>query len=376
MDASETSIAVFLDLSKAFETVNHSILLDKLQNYGIRGLPLELMRSYLRGRKQRVKCGNHYSEYLNVVCGIPQGSTLGPLLFILYINDLPLLVNLSTILFADDTCVISSNSDMSLLIYDINQKLNRINQWFISNKLTVNFSKTNYMIFHGKSFQYSNGRIKMGNSTLKKVSSTKYLGITIDDKLQWKCHITKLCSNISSFCGIMYKLRHYVPLESRLSVYYSLFYSHVTYGITCWGNACHSVLNPLRVLQNKVIKAMLFKSIFCRIKPLLSQCKLLNIKDLLKLETAKHVYKFQCNSLPTVFNDQYTSISNVHNYRTRASVRNDLAIVRTHKNIGKQSMKIKGAEVWNDIPTQIRSLNSVKHFAKEYKSYLISKYNS
>ena len=374
IDASETSIAVFLDLSKAFETVNHSILLDKLQNYGIRGLPLKLMRSYLMGRKQRVKSGNHYSEYLDVICGIPQGSTLGPLLFILYINDLPFLANLSTILFADDTCVISSNSDLSILINDINQKLNRINQWFISNKLTVNFSKTNYMIFHGKCRQHFNGRIIMGNTTLKKVSSTKYLGLTIDDKLTWKCHITKLCSKISSCCSFMYKLRYYVPLQSRLYVYYSLFYSHITYGIICWGNALHGVLNPLRIYQNKIIKAMLFKSIFCNVKPLLVQTNLLNIKDLIKLEIAKHVYKFHANNLPTVFNTQYTPVSSVHNYRTRASARNDLAIARTSKDIGKQSMKVKGAEVWNEIPAKIRTLSNIKLFAKEYKAILISKY--
>ena len=218
IDSSKNSIAVFLDLAKAFETVNHKILLEKLHHYGIRGLPFELMRSYLTGRKQCVKCGEIFSDYLNVVCGIPQGSTLGPLLFILYINDLPFMVNLSTILFADDTCVTSSNSNISILVNDINQMLERLNKWFISNKLTVNYKKTNYMVFLGSRKQRFKGIIKMGDATLKKVSSAKYLGLTLDDNLNWNCHVTELCKNFSKACNMMYKLRYFLPLASRVSV--------------------------------------------------------------------------------------------------------------------------------------------------------------
>ena len=141
LDNSETAAVVFLDLSKAFETVNHQILLDKLYRYGIRGVAYNLIRSYLSERKQCVKSGNHFSVFMDIECGVPQGSILGPLLFLLYVNDLPFVIDLYSILFADDTCVLSSSKCYTTLTQDLNEKLSKLKDWFISNKLTVNYSK-------------------------------------------------------------------------------------------------------------------------------------------------------------------------------------------------------------------------------------------
>ena len=190
LDNSETSIVVFLDLSKAFETVNHQILLDKLHHYGIRGIAYDLLKSYLSNRKQCVKSGNHFSVFMDIECGVPQGSILGPLLFLLYVNDLPLTVDLYSILFADDTCVLSSSHSVELLTQDINAKLSKLNEWFVANKLTVNYTKTNYIVFCGQKKTSFSGEIVMGAHTLKRVTNTKYLGIMFDEKLNWKCHIT------------------------------------------------------------------------------------------------------------------------------------------------------------------------------------------
>ena len=219
MDKSELSIAVFLDLAKAFETVNHQILLQKLHHYGVRGLPYELIKSYLSDRKQCVKCDKHYSVFMNIECGVPQGSILGPLLFLLYVNDLPIAVDLSTILFADDTCIVTSSKNVNSLIRNTNAKLKVLNQWFISNKLTVNFTKTKYLVFSGQSKKHFNGVLKMGTNTLTRVSNIKYLGLMIDDNLNWKSHVSYLSSKVSSCCNIMYKLRYLIPLKSCISVY-------------------------------------------------------------------------------------------------------------------------------------------------------------
>ena len=137
----------------------------------------------------------------------------------------------------------------------------------------------------------------------------------------------------------------------------------------CWGSACHSVLNPIRVLQNKVVKAMLFKPIDTRIQPLLAQINILRIKDVFNIEIAKHVHKFQTNSLPNVFKEQYTNISNTHNTQTRSSTRNDLVIHRTKKDIGKRSSSVLGATVWNSIPSAIRTLKFNKYKASLLASY-------
>ena len=195
LDNSETSVAVFLDLSKAFETVNHRILMNKLYHYGIRGVAYDLIKSYLSNRKQCVKSGSHLSVFMDIECGVPQGSILGPLLFLLYVNDLPIAVDLYSILFADDTCVLSSSKCDRTLILDLNEKLSRLNTWFTSNKLTVNYTKTNYIVFAGNKKSFD-GVIKMGTHTLQRVSSTKYLGIMFDEKLDWKSHVSYLCSKI------------------------------------------------------------------------------------------------------------------------------------------------------------------------------------
>ena len=374
MDNSESCIVVFLDLAKAFETVDHKILLQKLYHYGIRGIAHELIKSYLSGRKQCVKCGNHFSVYMNVECGVPQGSILGPLLFLLYVNDLPSVIDLSGILFADDTCVLSSSKSLKTVIENTNEKLMLLNDWFLSNKLTVNYTKTNYMFFSGTRGCVFNGIIRMGNSILTRVSSTKYLGLMIDDQLNWKAHVAYLRTKVSSCSNIMYKLRHLVPLESCLSVYYSLFYSKISYGIMCWGHARHEVLNQIRVMQNKIVKTMLFQPIDSRIRPLFASLNLLNVNDIFKVEVAKHVHKFICNTLPDVFKEQYNLISATRTIRTRAAGRSNIVVNRTNKFIGKQTSTVLGASIWNEIPDNIRTLSFI-NFKDFLKRYLLQNYS-
>ena len=196
----------------------------------------------------------------------------------------------------------------------------------------------------------------------------------IDDNLNWKSHVSYLSSKVSSCCNIMYKLRYLIPLKSCISVYYSLFYSRISYGIMCWGSACHSVLNPIRVMQNKVVKAMLFKPVDTRIQPLLAQTNILRIKDIFNLEIAKHVHKFQSNSLPAIFKDQYMYKYNTRNIQTRSSTRKDLVIKRTQKDIGKRSSSVLGATVWNSIPTDTRTLK-FNSFKRKYKAILLANYS-
>lgn len=373
LDDSETSIVVFLDLSKAFETVDHSILLDKLYFYGIRGIALELIKSYLENRKQRVKTGNHLSDFMEILCGVPQGSILGPLLFLLYINDLPFAIDLASILFADDTSVLSSSKNISTLFEDINSKLEELNTWFISNKLTVNYSKTNYIIFSGHHNRiFHNFNVKMGGQVLQRVTNAKYLGLQFDEKLNWKPHVSYLCKKISTCCNIMFKLRHLVPLESCLSVYYSLFYSRVSYGIISWGSASADVVNPIRVQQNRILRTMLFKPMETRIQSLFYELKLLSIKDLFSYEIAKHVHKFTSDSLPQCFKEQFSYISN--DRATRSSSRSDLVVLRTKKEVGKKSSTFIGANVWNSIPLEIRTLG-FQRFTHSLKEMYIESYN-
>ena len=181
-------ISIFIDLKKAFDTIDHNILLDKLRNYGIRGIALQWIQSYHSNRSQFVTCNNTRSNFMDILCGVPQGSILGPLLFIIYINDI---VNVSEklkfILFADDTNVFFSSENKVNLKHDIEIELKKLVTWLEINKLTMNVSKTNYMIFRmGNIIDFE---LSIKNEKLTRLKSIKFLGLYFDDELNWKAHI-------------------------------------------------------------------------------------------------------------------------------------------------------------------------------------------
>ena len=376
VDNSKCNIAVYLDLAKAFETVNHEILLQKLYHNGIRGIALDLFKSYLSNRMQCVKCNGVTSTLLKLICGVPQGSTLGPLLFLLYINDLPTHTTFKINLFADDTCLISSSQNFNNLEHETNQKLEFINNWFISNKLTINYKKTKYMTIYGKKNQKFTVQLKMGDIVLERVKNIKYLGLIMDENLVWKNHIQFLKTKLTSSCNIMYKLRYYVPLKSRISIYYSLFYSYLQYGIICWGSTFKSIWKPLLTLQKKIIKAMLFKPLHTSCEPLFLELNLLKLPDVYRLELAKHVHKHNSNSLPSAFQNQYVQVNTTHDHSTRSAVQNNLIKLRYKKSTaGQRTTTYNGSLIWNSIPNDIKT-SKLKPFIIKYKNFMLAKYCS
>ena len=199
---------LFLDFSKAFDTVNHNILLNKLNKYGVRGVVLDWFKSYLQNRLQYVKIGNIESELLNVVCGIPQGSTLGPLLFLLYINDLPnSSTKLSFRLFADDANIFYASKNLKEIETVMKEEFQNILKYCNANKLSINMQKTNFMLICSPQ-KLLPSNIKILNIEQKKC--IKYLGIYMDEHLTWKSQITHVNSKISKNLGIFYKLRNYL----------------------------------------------------------------------------------------------------------------------------------------------------------------------
>ena len=226
-------IGVFKDLQKAFDTVNHSILLKKLEHYGIRRVALDWFSSYLSERKQYVLINGHSSEKLAISCGVPQGSVLGPLLFLIYISDLPNVSRyLSFFLFADDTNIYFKHCDLIQLQKIMNQELKKVRKWLDANRLSLNIDKTNLVVFHSPQIKLVEPVIiRFGKKKIKRESCVKFLGIMLDANLIWKYHIAELSKKLSRSIGIFYKIRHFVPLEILKSLYYSLFYSFVSYGI-------------------------------------------------------------------------------------------------------------------------------------------------
>ena len=205
IDNGDSTIGVFIDLSKAFDTIDHTLLIKKLENFGIRGIVLEWLKSYLSDRKQYVKLNTSTSDLLPLVCGVPQGSVLGPILFILYVNDICNVSNiLKLILFADDTNLFISGRDLPSLCHIITNELTKMYKWFNVNKLSLNVSKTNFMVFSNKKVNQELN-ILINNMRIEQVENTKFLGVQIDNKLNWKAHIVKLKSKLCKAISIIYR---------------------------------------------------------------------------------------------------------------------------------------------------------------------------
>ena len=240
--------SVFLDLAKAFDTVDHHILKSKLNQYGIRGLPAKLIGDYLNDRFQSTVINNIKSEPERIVCGVPQGSVLGPLLFLIYINDLPNACSLDVRLFADDACLLQSHNNIVQLQSIVNNQLIKVNNWLKINKLSINYSKSNYIIFTKQRIQKTLN-INMEGNELERVRETKYLGVILDEKLNWKSHLEHIKSKISRGSYILSKLRHYVNIKTSITIYFSLIYPYLNYCITTWGATSNSNLLPIVRLQ-------------------------------------------------------------------------------------------------------------------------------
>ena len=233
LDEENYAISIFLDLSKAFDTVNHSILLSKLDVYGIRDIENQWFRSYLNKRKQKVFVNGVESDFLEVNSGVPQGSILGPVLFLVYINDIVNATNYFSIrLFADDTSLTVAGKDLDLLLQRINSELPAIYKWLCSNRLTLNLSKTKYLVFQPRQKVNSNLHPppKIADQYLEQSYNVKYLGLVIDCFLSWHDHIDHISSKISKSVNIIAKLKRQVTTQSLISIYYVLVYPYLNYG--------------------------------------------------------------------------------------------------------------------------------------------------
>ena len=252
-------LGIFIYLSKAFDTIDHWILLKKLENYGIRGIALKLIESYITDRKQYVNILGEASDELSVIFGVPQGSCLGTLLFLVYINDLH---NVSAdekfILFADDTNIFLQASSKKDAYHNANKVLEQVCFYMLVNKLHINMSKCCFIDFKSQKSNDENEShvLKINDTEIKQVKEAKFLWVTIDENLNWNSHLNKLSKKLSCSAGILNLIKDNIPEELYQNLYYTLFESHLSYGITVWGGVSNNKIEPLFKLQKKCMRIL------------------------------------------------------------------------------------------------------------------------
>lgn len=372
LDGNKLAAAICVDLKKAFDTVDHQILLSKLHRIGVRGHIHEWFKSYLSNRPQLVKLNGIESLIEVIKCGIPQGSILGPLLFLIYINDMGLLrLNGNLLLFADDAALIYTATDPHQLEADMLQDLALLNSWFMANKLSLNVLKTNYIIFTKPSAPMPQLSLLIGSTPIVRVDYVKYLGVVLDKHLQWTEHVDALLPKLRSAANLIFRLRKTLDVKYLKMIYYAYYHSKLSYMSSIWGLANKQLISKISIFQNSVIKNVLgvrrrfsTQQIYWRTN-ILPFSAIVQVNLLLLVYNHIHSRKEFNSSI--VFNNQ------IHNYNTRIAA--DFHVPKvTSTHYGLWGATYQALKLYNSLPPDLKAVSSYVLFKKRVKAFCFNKF--
>ena len=364
------TISVFMDLSKAFDVIDHDILKNKLEHYGFRGNFLNLLLNFVADRKYFVHVNGLNSDMKILNIGVPQGSTLGPLLFLIYINDM---INCSNLLsltqFADDSTITYSSLNLEQAIKTMEQELNRVLNWLAANKLIINLTKTHLMLFTTRSRPESISILAKGQ-VINEIKEIKFLGVILDNKLKWNAHIEYISKKISKSVSILKMLKFTFPSNVLKNLYFSLIYPYYTYCNLVWGSAVSTHIEILVKLQKKAVRSISKVGYLDHTGPLFDNLKLLQVKEIYDFNCAKFIYQCYNNKNLKNFKDKLHTNSSYHDYATR-----NKELVRKPEGrlkIFDNTVIERGIEIWNSLHDCIKNVTTIFSFKSQLKAYMMN----
>ena len=359
---------VFIDLKKALDTIDHEIILRKLSYFGADQATAKWFQSYLSNRTQRCNVNGNLSTASTVTCGVPQGSILGPLLFLMYINDLPNCLRVAAPrMFADDTSITLSAKTVADLKLAVTSELNNLTCWLRANKLSLNVTKTELMIIGSRqrlNAQCEEINISIDDRTIKRVDRTKSLGLTIDAQLSWSKHVDEISKKVSSAIGALKRVRPFIPTDVAVQIYNALI-PHFDYCSPVWDGMSGCLSDKLQKLQNRAARVITQSPFDTSSNLLLAMLRWEKLSLRHKKQKALIMYKTLNELAPDYLQCLFTE-RHVNDYNLR-NLEGKLSLPKPNTNYLKRSFCYSGACLWNNLPQDLKSVCSIGQFKRGIK---------